>query len=148
VSKDEIDRADPVVELPAAVDHLVSPECACSLERLRRHGCDHVGAAPARQLGGELADTTDRSVDQYPLTGLEAAVREQALPGAERRQRDRRAFDVAEPRRLRGERRRGDGGELGRDTVAVEWRQRVHLGADGDRSDVVCDRRDDTGELV
>jgi hypothetical protein len=96
----------------------------------------------------ELADTTDRSVDEHPLAGLEAAVSEQPLPGAERRQRDGRAFDMAERRRLRSESRRGDSGVLGGHTVAVKRRQRVHLLADGVRVDVVCDRRNDTGQLV
>jgi hypothetical protein len=87
-------------------------------------------------------------VDEHPLAVLEATVSEQALPGAERRQRDRHALDMAERGRVGGERRRGHSSVLGRHTVAVERRQRVPLVADGDRVGVVCDRRDDTGELV
>jgi hypothetical protein len=87
-------------------------------------------------------------VNEHPLAGLEATVSEQALPGAERRHWDRCAFDVAQRRRLRGESSRGNGGVLGGHTVTVERRQRVHLVADRDRVDVVCDRRNDTGELV
>jgi len=37
-----------------------------------------VGTAPAGQLSRELTDTTDGSMDQRPLTGLETAVIEQA----------------------------------------------------------------------
>jgi hypothetical protein len=131
--EDEIDRADPVVELPPAVDHLMSAECACCLERPRRRGCDHVGAAPARQLGRELADTTDRSVNEHRLAVLEPPCANrpcQALSAGSGTAAlstwlgvDGFGASVAA----------GDGGVLGRDTVAVERRQRVHLGADGDR---------------
>jgi DNA-binding MarR family transcriptional regulator len=144
----EIDRAEPLVELPPAVDYLVRSERACGVERFGRRGRNDVGAAPARQLSRELADTADRSVDQHPLASLEAAVREQALPGTERGQRNGRALDMAERRRLRSERRRRDDGVLGGDTVAVEGRQREDLVAGGDRHDLVCDRRNHTRELV
>jgi hypothetical protein len=81
--EEKVDRSDLVVELPPAIDHLMRAECSRSLERLRRRRCHHVGATPPSQLRRELADTAYRSVDEDPLAGLEAAVREQALPSAE-----------------------------------------------------------------
>jgi hypothetical protein len=92
----QIDRADPL-EPAVTVEHLLGAQLAGRRERRRRYGGHHLGAAPARQLGREPAHPTDRPADQHPLPGLGATVAEQALPGAEGRQRDRRALDVAEP---------------------------------------------------
>src|SRR5262249_34926428 len=137
-----------VVETVTAVDHLMRTECAGEVERPRRRAPDDVGAAPARELSREAADTTDRPVDEHPLAGFQGTGREQALPSAERRRRARRALDVAKRRRLPREDSRRNGGVFRRHTVAVERGQRVYLVVDGEVRDVVCERRDDTRRLV
>src|SRR4029450_7646373 len=85
-------------------------------EAVRRGDADNVGTAPARKLGRELPHAPGGAGDEGPLPRMEPSVIEQALPGAERRQRDRRALEVVERRRLGGEQagRGGGGGGGGR----------------------------------
>jgi hypothetical protein len=118
-----------------------------STEGVWRRGREDVGATPTGQLRRELADTTDRSVDQHLLAGCEATVIEEPLPGAQRRQRDHRALHVAQRSRFRRQERSRDGGVLGRNPVAVEWCQPVHLVADGDLGTFGYGR-DHAGQLV
>jgi hypothetical protein len=58
--------------------------------------------------------------EESPDPRIEPSVIEEALPGAERRQRDRRALEVVERRRLRSEQARRDGGVPGCDAIAIE----------------------------
>ena len=58
--------------------------------------------------------------EESPDPRIEPSVIEEALPGAERRQRDRRALEVVERRRLRSEQARRDGDVPDCDAIAIE----------------------------
>src|SRR4029453_10196048 len=113
----EVDRADVLQASSAAVDDLVSAEVAGGFEAVRRGDADNVGTAPARNRGRERPHAPGGAGDEGPLPRMEPSVIEQALPGAERRQRDRRALEVVERRRLGSEQAGRDGGVGGGDAV-------------------------------
>jgi hypothetical protein len=131
-----------------AVDRLVSAEGAHGVQALAGGGADHVGAAPARELRREVADTASRAVDEHPLPVLELSVIEQALPGGERGEGNRPTLHVVERGRLGRETAGRHGGVHRGDAVSVEAGQRVHRFADRDRLEAVGDSGNDPGELV
>ena len=118
------------------------------LRARRRRRADHVGAAPARELGREVADAAGRSVDQHPLALLQSPVIEQPLPGAERGQGDGGALLVAERLRLGSEERGPDDDVLGRGAVAIEVGERPHRVTDRQRVDIGPDGGHLARELV
>jgi hypothetical protein len=68
--EDQIHRARPRAELAAAAVHyFVRSKRTGRAEGVWRRSREHVGATPAGQLRRELADTTDRPVDQHLLAG-------------------------------------------------------------------------------
>jgi hypothetical protein len=84
--------------------------------------------------------------DAFPL--LQPAVLEQTLPGAQGRERDRRARNVVQGARLGSEEIRLDGGVLGRDAVAVERGEREAGLADRDALYIGSQGSHDARELV
>ena len=100
--------------------------------------------ARARELDGEALRPRRPRRDQHPLAGGEPAVVEEPLPGAEARERDRRAFDMAQRPRLRSQELAGNDGVLGGGPVPPE----VAEGEDLVSGRNALARRDDAGELV
>ena len=100
------------------------------------------------ELDGEMADAAARAVDHDALPGLQPAVVEEALPGAQGGERQGRGLEVVERLRLRRERRGRNDGVLGGRAVAVERRQREDLVAGRDSVHVRADRLDHARELV
>jgi hypothetical protein len=73
---------------------------------------------------------------------------EEALPGAQPRERNRRSFERTDRLRPRGKKPLGYQGVVGRDAVPVDLRQRVDGITDLDVRDIGCDRGNAAGELV
>jgi len=145
--EDEVDRFDAVLDaFAASVDDLVRTERLCGVG-VGSAG-DHVRAAVARELGGEVPDAAGRAEDQDALARFEASVVEQALPCAEGCERDRGARDVVERARLGCEQRGRDDGEVCGRAVAAEVGERVDLVADRDAVRVRAERGDLARELV
>jgi hypothetical protein len=89
-----------------------------------------VRAAKPRELDREAADAAGATVDQNPLSLPQLAVVEQALPGAEPGERDRRALEVVERARFRCEDRFGRCDVVGGGPVAIEGGEPVDLVSD------------------
>ena len=71
--EDQVNGIDRILEAGRrVVDHLVRAELPRGVHVGARHGRDHVGAAPRRELRGELADPAGGTVDQHALARLEA----------------------------------------------------------------------------
>src|SRR6185437_15001074 len=70
----------------AAVDRLVCAKLQGPLGIGARGGGDDVSAMPARELHGDVADPAEGTVNQHPLSSGEAAVVEEPLPCAQRRE--------------------------------------------------------------
>jgi len=95
-----------------------------------------------------VSDPAGSAVYQYPLPRLESTVDEQALPGAQPRQRQGCAFDVTERPGFWCEDACGHDRVLGCDAIAVKTGERVYRIAGGDVGHVRPSRDDDTGQLV
>ena len=145
--EDEVDRFDGVLDaFAASVDDLVRTERLCGTG-VGSDG-DHVRAAVARELGGEVPDAARRAEDQDALARFEASVVEQALPCAEGCERDRGARDVVERARLGCQQRGRDDGEVCGCAVAAEVGERVDLVTDRDAIRVRAERGDLAREFV
>src|SRR5262249_50658062 len=68
------------------VDHPRRAEAEHEALVVARAGGDHLGAAGASELDGEVADAPGRAVDEDDLALLQPALVEQALPGGQGRQ--------------------------------------------------------------
>ena len=88
----------------------------------------HQRRAPAAgELHGHMPDTTVRARDADALTGLQPAMDNQRLPGAEAGHGQRRRLDVAERTRLGREHLHRDERVVGCYPVAVKRREREHV---------------------